>query len=274
MGTIYRRMPPVQCRAFLLVAVLLAAGALSSVHHAAAQAPGCLTELSSNQGAQLSAQVLDRDGAGGLKVVAGPATRLEARSGQVLRVSVRPTEGPDRPGGAGCPVKVEVGELDGVSKLLTEQGFIFDGGTAYGEFRPDEERLLEFEFRPFEEWSSPTENVELENLVVVLPQALEFLAALPPPAAPAPGTICADVIFPDAQPAVGITLNLRVPPDAPPESRTTGSNGRACWEGLNDVALYGELALDSAVSAALGQSKNRYVSPQASYRLFVVKRPR
>lgn len=241
---------------------------------ASAQAPGCQTDISGKNGAQLAAQVLQRDGTGALLPLGPPASETEVRSGQVLRLKVRPLEGPARPAGAGCPVRVNTGRLNSVSIMLTTEGFVFDRGFAYGQFRPGEERIIDFEIRPFDDWASVHEDIELEEVVVIkLPQTNEFIARLPASYQPPPGTVCADVIYPDAEPAVGVMLNLAAPPEAPADSRATGEDGRVCWDGFDEL-LYGDLSVDASFTPALGQPRSRYVSPAASYRLFVVKRPR
>ena len=258
----------------LVLGLLLAVPLAVTSAPVLAQDAGCQASLGGKNGARLAAQVFDRGPDGALRPVGGRATELQLRSGQLLRLFVRPLDGPARPSGAGCPVKVAVGRLEGVANLLTEEGFIFDGGAAYGQFRMDEERTLDFRVEPFEEWSGVTEEIELENLKIALPESTEFVARLPAAYQPPAGTVCADAVYADAQPAAGVVFGLRVPPDAPPDARSTGADGRVCWEGLDGELLYGELALDPAFAPAVGQSKSRYVSRETSYRLFVVRRPR
>jgi hypothetical protein len=166
---------------------------------------------------------------------------------------------------------VSYGRLTSVARLRTEQGFIFDRRIAYGEFRPDEERVLEFEVEPFPEWDSVSDEIEFEDLVIRLPEATDFVNRLPPPYEPAPGTVCADVLYPDARPAAGVPLDLVAPPGAPPDRRATGDDGRVCWDGF-DQTLFGSLSLGPGTDATLGQPDERYISHEANYRLFVVKR--
>ena len=237
-----------------------------------AQGAGCQMTLPSDKaGARITVEVLERRPNGERVTVAGPGREVEARSNQLLRLVIRPLEGPAQPNGASCPVRVAFGRLTSVAQLRTEQGFIFDRRVAYGEFRPDEERVLEFEVDPFTQWDSVSDKIEFEDLTIRLPEATEFLNRLPPPYQPALGTVCADVLHPDAQPAAGIPLVLVAPPGGPPDNRTTGADGRVCWEGF-DETLFGSLSLGPGVDAALGQPDERYISRQANYRLFVVKR--
>jgi hypothetical protein len=239
----------------------------------AAQTSGCQTDISGRAGAQLTAQVLQPDPRGTLVTVGSRASEVEVRSSQVLRLIVRPLEGPANPTGAGCPVRVSIGRFNPISVLLTTEGFVFDRGFAYGQFRAGEERSLDFEIRTFDDWTAVYEDIEIDGMVIVrLPQTSEFIARLPSTYQPPPGTVCADVVYPDAEPAAGVVLNLAAPPEGPADSRATGEDGRACWDGFDDL-LYGDLSVDASFTPALGQPRSRYVSPAANYRLFVVKRP-
>ena len=67
-----------------------------------------------------------------------------------------------------------------------------------------------------------------------------------------------------------IRFNAR---EAEPIERVTGDDGRVCWDGFDEM-LFGHLSLHPDIDTALDQPDERYVSRQASYRLFVVKRPR
>jgi hypothetical protein len=255
-------------RAVALIGLLF----LLRVPPVGAKGAGCQGELAGKTGAQVEGQVFQPDG-GGLVALGERTAEVFPRSGQILRVYVRPLEGPAQPAGPGCPVRVTTGRLNGVARLLTNEGFVFERGVVYGQFRPGEERVLDFEMKPFEEWASPTEQIELENLVITLPETSELVARLPvPPQSPA-GTVCADVIYVDAQPVAGVMLSLAVPPDGPANRRATGADGRVCWEGFGET-LFGDLSLDPSIEPALGQPRSRYVSREASYRLFVVKRPK
>jgi hypothetical protein len=147
-----------------------------------------------------------------------------------------------------------------------------DKGVFYDSLRVGEERVIEYEMKPFEERTSVIENIELEDAEVSLPESLEFVARLPSAEPPPPGTVCADVVYADARPAVGVMLGLAVPPDGPVDERATGDDGRVCWEGFDEF-LFGDLSLQSPAVAALGQPRSRYVSTEANYRLFVIKRP-
>jgi hypothetical protein len=150
---------------------------------------------------------------------------------------------------------------------------VFDRDSAYGLLRPDEERALDVQIKPFEEWDPALDRLEIEGLTIALPQAAEFIARLPAAFRPPLGTVCADVFYPDAQPAAGVGLNLSAPPDGPPNRRPAGDDGRVCWDGF-DESLLGRLSLDPKVEPALGLPNSRYVSRETSYRLFVVKRSR
>jgi hypothetical protein len=240
---------------------------------AAGQAPGCRRELGGQAGAEVAVQLLGADSSGAPTPVGAPATELEARSGQVLRLLARPLEGPARPSGAECPVRVNVGRLMAVGRLLTRGGFVFDSGNAYGLLAPGEARALDFEVRPFEEWDATPEKIEVENVTIRLPEVAEFVAHLPAPFRPPAGTICADVVYPNAEPAGGVVLGLSAPPDGPTDRRPSGPEGGVCWEGV-DPSIYADLSLEEPAEAALGLPESRYVSHEASYRLFVVKRPR
>jgi hypothetical protein len=240
---------------------------------APARAQGCRPELGGQVGARLAAQRLAPDASGEPAPEGGPTTELEARSGQVLRLLVRPVEGPARPAGPDCPVRVDVGRLTPVARPLAPGGFVLDRGSAYGLLRPGEERALDFEVKPFAEWGAAVERVEVENLTLRLPETAEFAARLPEPARPPPGTVCADVVYPDAEPAAGAVLALAAPPGGVPDRRAAGPDGRACWDGF-DEPRYGDLSLEEPAEPALGLPKSRYVSHEAGYRLFVVRRPR
>jgi hypothetical protein len=168
-------------------------------------------------------------------------------------------------------VRVALGRLIPVARLLTSDGFIMDRNIAYALVRPDETRTLELQVKPFAEWNSVNREIEVENLTIGLPEAIEFVNALPAPFTPPDGSVCGTVVYPDAKPAAGIPLRLTAPPDAPFDERVTGDDGRVCWDGFDDM-LFGQLSLAPDVDTALDQPDERYVSRQASYRLFVVKR--
>ena len=134
-------------------------------------------------------------------------------------------------------------------------------------------RTLDFPIKPFEEWGNVREQATAENATIGFPETTEFVARLPAPYQPPRGTVCADVVYPDAQPAPGVVLGLTTPPNGRTNRRPTGSDGRVCWDGF-DVNLFGDLSLrDTSIVPALGQPTSRYVSFETSYRLFVVKRP-
>lgn len=238
---------------------------------ASAQMPGCRRELPANSGAQVSVQVLTGDPSGELVSVAGPARELEARSGQIVRLFVRPLEGPDRPDRPECAVRVNLGRLPSFARIETRGGFVFDNDRAYAQFSPGEERVLDFRIKPFEEWTSVPDRLEVEGTMIRLSEVGEFVGRLPAGERPAPGTICADVVYPDAQPANGIILGLSAPPGAPADARSTDADGRVCWDGVDEL-LFGDLSLRGDAEPALGMPSSRYVSHEASYRLFVIKR--
>src|SRR5437764_747097 len=75
------------------------------------------------------------------------------------------------------------------------------------------------------------------------------------------------------RPASGVGLVLSAPRDTAPRRLESGPDGRVCWDGMSE-ALFGELSLDPKVEPALGLPASRYVSREASYRLFVVKASR
>jgi hypothetical protein len=235
-------------------------------------AVGCRPELG-ELGAQIMVQILQPGPAGDLTALGPAAAVAEARSGQVIRVLVRPVAGSAQPNGAGCPVRVRLDGLVGVGRLRDPGGFVFDGELAYALLGPGEARALDFAVKPFDEWDPANDHLEIEQAVVKLPETAEFIARLPAPFRPPAGTVCAEVVYPDAQPAVGVSLALVAPPTAPPEHRSTGDDGQVCWDGFGE-SRYGDLILDPAVDSALGQPRSRYVSREASYRLFVVRRPR
>jgi hypothetical protein len=211
-------------------------------------------------------------GSGGDAATGQPATELEVRAGQTLRLLIRPVDGPARPSGPECPVRVAVGQLLAVARLLTPGRLAIDKDNAYGLLRPGQELALDFEIKPFEEWEPAYDRIRIETLTVTFPELAEFVARLPAPFKPAPGSVCADVFFPDALPASGVSLALAASPDAAPQHRQTATDGRVCWDGLGE-ALFGELRLDPPAAPALSLPASRYVSRDASYRLFVVKRP-
>jgi hypothetical protein len=249
---------------------LLLLGWLAAPGSLAAQAEGCRTELGKT-GAKVAAQLLVADSSGALVPAGEPATEIEARSGQGVRLLIRPLEGSARPSGAECPVRVDVEALTDVARLLGRDGFFFDSGRAYALLRPAEERSLDFRIEPFEEWDSATDKIELGDVTIRLPETAEFVARLPAPVRPTPGTVCADVVYPDAESAAGVALGLAAPPDGPSDRRAVGPDGRVCWEGFDEF-LYGDLSLEESAESALGMPDRRYVSRDASYRLFVVKR--
>jgi hypothetical protein len=214
-----------------------------------------------------------RDPDGARVPATAPVTSVGVRSGHILRIAVRPIEGSARPDGPGCPVRVSLGRLIPVARLLSSDGFIMDRNTAYALLQPDEKRTIELQMKPFAEWNSVNREIEIENLTIELPEAAEFVAKLPPPYVPPMGTVCAHVVYPDAQPATGIPVRLTAPPDADSTERLTGDDGRACWDGFDEL-LFGHLSLNPDVDTALDQPDERYVSRQASYRLFIVKRAR
>ena len=238
-----------------------------------AQTTGCQPDVSGQSGAQVTAQVLQAGADGALAPAGEIAPEVQVRSGQVLRLHIRPVEGSARPSGPGCPVRASVGGLSSVARLPSTDAFVFDRNVAYGQFRPGEERTLDFQVKPFEEWGNVREQTTVENATISFPETTEFVARLPAPYQPPAGTVCADVVYPDAQPAPGVVLGLTAPPDGRTNRRPTGPDGRACWDGF-DVNLFGDLSLrDTSTTPALGQPTSRYVSFEASYRLFVVKRP-
>ena len=252
--------------------LVLLLSALAAAEPAWAQTQGCQPQLGGRAGAEVSAQLLAASG-GERAPISQPSTEMEARSGQTIRLLVKPLEGPARPSGSDCPVRLNVSRLAPISRQLTNSGFVFEGGRAYGQFRPGEERTLDFELKQFDEWASPATRVEIENLTIHLPESAEFVARLPAPLQPPPGTVCAHVVYTDAQPAVGVVLALSAPLDGPTDRRPVGADGQVCWEGFDEM-LFGDLSLDAPTEAALGQPKSRYVSYEASYRLFVARRPR
>ena len=256
----------------LTCCLLALVGWLASAAPAAAQTAGCRPELSGRVGARLAVQPLARGASGELAPAGGPTTEIEARSGQVFRLLIRPLEGSARPTGPDCPVRVAIGRLTSVARLLNRTGFIFERSNAYGQFRPGEERALDFEIRPFEEWGSASEKVELDNLTIWLPQTDEFVARLPAPLRPPPGSVCADVVYTDGQPAEGVVLGLSAPPEGSTDRRSVGADGRVCWEGYDEL-LFGDLRLEEPARATLGIPRSRFVSFETSYRLFVVRRP-
>ena len=254
--------PPWLIPAALAFLLLLPAG--GRPEPALAQGAGCRPELRGETGARVAVQVV---GAG-----EQPTTALEARSGQVLRLLVRPVEGSSRPSGPECPVRVRFSRLSPVARQLTRTGFVFDRGTAYAQLGPDEERAIDFEIKPFAEWEAVPDKVEVENVTISFPEGAEFVGRLPAPAPPAPGTVCADVVYTDARPAAGVSLGLVAPPNSPRDVRQTDPDGRACWEGF-DPLRFGELALQEPAEEALGLPRTRYVSYEARQRLFVIKAP-
>ncbi len=254
-----------------LGALLLLAWLVATVP-ADAQQQGCRTELRVQTGAQVVAQPLVAGSDGERVPVGPPVTEIEARSGQMYRLLVRPLEGSARPSGPDCLVRLNVSRLTPFARLLNRGGFAFDGSRAYAAFQVGEERTIDFEIKPFSEWNSTAMKTELETLTIRRPETGEFVARLPAPTQPSPGTVCADVVYPDAESASGVVLGLSAPTDAPPDRRAAGPDGRVCWDGFDEL-LYGELSLQEPADAALGQPKSRYVSYEASYRLFVVKRP-
>jgi hypothetical protein len=227
-------------------------------------------ELGDQAGAQLSAQVLSRND-GGEGAISQKANKVEVRSGQTLRLLVRPQDGTARPSEPECPVRVSIGRILAVARLLTPGRLAIDRDNAYGLLRPGEERAVDFEIKPLEEWDTAFDQIEMDNLVISLPQTAELIARLPAPFRPPPGTVCADVFYPDSQPAAAVTVNLSALPGRRPTSRQAGPDGRVCWDGFDEM-LFGELSLDPKVDPALGQPRSRYVSHEASYRLFIVKR--
>ena len=251
--------------------LLALVGWLASAAPAAAQPAGCRPELSGRVGAQLAIQPLAPGPSGQLAPAGEPTTEIEARSGQTFRLLIRPLEGSARPAGPECPVRVATGRLSSVARLLNRTGFIFDRSSAYGQFRLGEERTLDFEVRPFDEWGSASEKVELDNLTIWLPETTEFAARLPASFRPPPGAVCADVVYTDAQPAAGGILGLAAPPGEPTDRRPVGADGRVCWDGF-DPLLFGDLRLEGPAGPGLGVPRSRYVSYETSYRLFVVKR--
>ena len=255
-----------------VLAGLLVLGWLAAAVPLAAQEPGCRIELGGKSGARVAAQLLIPGSSGELVPAGQPTTEIEARSGQVVRLLIRPLEGSARPSGPECPVRVDVEALTDVARLLGRDGFFFDSGRAYALLRPAEERSLDFRIEPFEEWDSATDKVELGGVTIRLPETAEFVARLPTPLRPPPGTVCADVVYADAEPAAGVALGLAAPPEGPADLRAVGPDGRVCWEGFDEF-LYGDLSLEESVESALGMPERRYVSRDASYRLFVVKRP-
>jgi hypothetical protein len=256
--------------------VLTLAFGLTAALHAApasAQGPGCQPELRGERGSRLTVQVFERTADGDSVPVTDPETTVGARSGHVLRIEVRPLEGSVRPDGATCPVRVSLTRLIPVARLLASEEFVVDRNTAYVLLRPDETRTIELLMKPFEEWNSVNREIEVENLTIILPEAAEFVAKLPLPFTPPAGTVCGEVVYPDAQPAAGIPLRLSAPPEAEPAERATEEDGRVCWDGFDDM-LFGRLSLHPDVDTALDQPDERYVSRLANYRLFVVKRER
>ena len=250
--------------AFLLVPVS------GSPERASAQGVGCRAELRGETGARVAVQLV---GAGGQTAPGElPTTRLEARSGQVLRLLVRPVEGSSRPTSPECPVRVRLGPLSPVARQLTRTGFVFDRGTAYAQLGPDEERVIDLEIKPFSEWDAVPDKLEVENVTISFPEGAEFVGRLPTVAPPEPGTVCADVVYPDARPVAGVALGLVAPPNSPRDVRQTGPDGRVCWEGF-DPLRYGDLTLEEPAEETLGLPRSRYVSYEARQRLFVVKAP-
>ena len=83
--------------------LLLSLLSSASVMHASAQTVGCQPTLSGDTGARIMVEVLERRPNDERVTVAGPATEVEARSNQLLRLRIRPLEGPAQPSGAGCP---------------------------------------------------------------------------------------------------------------------------------------------------------------------------
>jgi hypothetical protein len=234
--------------------------------------PGCRPDLGET-GAQVAVQLLQPGPQGGLVPVGGPSARAQARSGQTVRLLIRPVEGPARPSGPECPVRVRLDGLVWIGRLQARGGFVIDGEVAYALLRPGEERAIDFELKPFDDWDPAYDRLEIEKATVTLPQAAEFFARLPAPFRPPPGTVCADVFYPDGQPAAGLMLNLAAPPDSPTQRKPAGPDGRVCWDGFDESTM-GELSLDPKADPALGQPRTRYVSREASYRLFIARRPR
>jgi hypothetical protein len=261
--------------AWLLALSVFIFGLLTVVSAAplAAQSPGCQAELRGERGSRLTVQVFDHDLSGARIPVTDFETTVGVRSGHILRISVRPNDGTARPDGPACPVRVSLGRLIPVARLLSSEGFLMDRNTAYALMRPDETRTIELQMKPFPEWNSVNREIQIENVTLEVPEAAEFVAKLPPPYAPPPGTVCAEVVYPDAQSATGIPVRLTAPPEAEPMERHTDDAGRACWDGFDEL-LFGHLSLHPDIDTALDQPDERYVSRQASYRLFVVKRPR
>lgn len=242
---------------------------------AGAQAEGCRPELGGRNGARVTALLLEGPSDGSASSVSDPAplsgsTEIEARSGQTIRLLVRPLEGSARPAGPECPVRVNIGRLESVGRPIG-RGFVIDRGSAYGQFRPDEERALDFRVASFEDWDAALEKVEVENVTILLPETAELVARLPAPFRPPAGTVCADVLYADGEPATDVVLGLSAPPGGPTDRRTVGPEGRVCWDGF-DESRYGDLRLADGAEPALGLPRSRYVSFEASYRLFVVKR--
>jgi hypothetical protein len=235
-----------------------------------AWARDCRPDLGGKIGAQLTAQVLRR-GADGVQLPLGPpAADVAARAGDTVRIMVRPVEGAFRPVGPECPVRVSVGKLLTVGRLVSRAGFVVDEIEAYALLAPDEERVLDVIIKPFAEWDAAPDRIGVENVDVRLPETGEFASRLPAPFRPPPGTICADVVDPEARPAAGVTVGLAMPPDGPRDVREVGPSGRVCWEGL-DPTRFGDVSLLGGATPALGMPKTRYVSAEASYRLFVVQ---
>jgi len=221
----------------------------------------------------VTAQVLERQTDGSLVPLGGPTLKPTVRSGQVLRLLVQPVQGPAQPAGADCPVRVRLDGLVFVARPANPSGFVIDGQNAYGLLKPGEERALDFELKPFEDWDPAYDEIDIDKLTVSLPQTAEFASRLPAPIRPPLGTVCADVVYPDAEPATGVVLNLSFLTDSTINTRMADEDGRACWEGFDEF-VFGHVSLDPQFDAALGQPKTQFVSRDTSYRLFVVQGPR
>jgi len=234
-------------------------------------AAGCRPDLGGKVGAQVTAQVLRPDRDGRLAVVGPPGVEVAARAGDTIRLTARPVEGAAQPTRPECPMRVAVGKLFPVGELAAHGGFVVDENNAYALVGPGDERMLDVEIKPFEDWEAAPDRIGVEDATVRLPETGEFVGRLPAPFRPPDGTICVDVLDTAAQPALGVTVGLAMPSPGPRDDRQVGETGRICWDGL-DPAQYGEVSLVDGAAPALGLPKSRYVSAEASYRLFVVKR--
>jgi len=253
-----------------LILVLLIVG-LIYASPALADGQGCRPDVEGKIGAQVTAQVL-RPGQDGRLTAVGPSgTEVAARAGDTVRLSARPVDGTFQPAGPDCPIRVSVGKLLPVGRLATRSGFVLDERNAYALVAPGGQLALDVEINPFGEWDAAPDQIGVEDATVHLPDVREFAERLPAPFRPPSGTICVDVVDTDAGPAVGTTVGLAMPADGPRDTRAVGPTGRVCWDGL-DPTRYGEVSLQAGATPALGLPKARYVSAEASYRLFVVKR--